>query len=88
MRWIVCFLFNFVAVLQQVGSFQTFVHGFKDADFWLRRFDSEALQESTAIQFQHLFEKLVVLDYIIRNTGKGPSRGLTFIHFYFSGPIF
>nr|KAG5714218.1 hypothetical protein BaRGS_018435 [Batillaria attramentaria] len=52
-----------------VGSFQTFVNGYKDADYWLRRFDSEALPESTAKHFQHLFEKLVVLDYIIRNTG-------------------
>lgn len=54
-----------------MGSFQLFVNGYKDADYWLRRFDTEAsLPESTAQQFQHLFERLVVLDYIIRNTGK------------------
>lgn len=54
----------------QMGSFQLFVTGYKDADFWLRRFDTEALPESTARRFQHLFERLVVLDYIIRNTGE------------------
>ena len=54
----------------QAGSFQLFVNGYKDADYWLRRFDNEALPDSTAKKFQQLFEKLVVLDYIIRNTGK------------------
>ena len=47
-----------------------FVEGFKDADYWLRRFDTdEPLSEQVAKEFQHEFEKLVVLDYIIRNTG-------------------
>ena len=46
-----------------------FVTGYKDADFWLRKFDSEDLPVSTATKLQHLFERLVVLDYIIRNTG-------------------
>lgn len=53
----------------QVGSFQLFVTGYRDADFWLRRFDQESLPDSTAQRFQNLFERLVVLDYIIRNTG-------------------
>ncbi|WAR22434.1 P4K2A-like protein [Mya arenaria] len=48
----------------------------KDADFWLRRFDAEALPESTARKFQHLFERLVVLDYIIRNTDRGNDNWL------------
>ena len=55
--------------LLQTGSFQLFVTGYKDADFWLRKFDSEDLPVSTATKLQHLFERLVVLDYIIRNTG-------------------
>lgn len=63
------FHFSFVIVFQS-GSFQLFVTGYKDADFWLRKFDNEALPESTAQKFQHLFERLVVLDYIIRNTGE------------------
>ncbi|XP_048249471.1 phosphatidylinositol 4-kinase type 2-alpha-like isoform X1 [Haliotis cracherodii] len=58
------------------GSFQTFVNGFKDADYWLRKFDNESLPESTAKTFQHLFERLVVLDYIIRNTDRGNDNWL------------
>lgn len=53
----------------QVGSFQLFVDGYKDADFWLRRFEAEPLPENTNRQLQLQFERLVVLDYIIRNTG-------------------
>jgi len=60
----------------KVGSFQTFVSGYKDADFWLRRFDSENLPENTAKEFQFQFEKLVVLDYIIRNTDRGNDNWL------------
>ena len=54
----------------QSGSFQMFVTGFKDAEYWLRHFDANPLPESVAKSFQHQFERLVVLDYIIRNTGK------------------
>ena len=53
----------------QVGSFQLFVEGFKDAEYHLRRFENEPLQSKTKKNFQFLFEKLVCLDYIIRNTG-------------------
>ena len=60
----------------QVGSFQLFVNNYKDADFWLRRFDAESLPESTAQHFQHQFERLVVLDYIIRNTDRGNDNWL------------
>lgn len=52
-------------------SFQFFVNGYKDADFWLRRFESEPLPESLNKDFQRQFERLVVLDYIIRNTDRG-----------------
>jgi len=57
-------------LLHQVGSFQLFVDGYKDADFWLRRFEAEPLPENTNRQLQLQFERLVVLDYIIRNTGE------------------
>ena len=56
--------------LFQVGSFQLYVNGYKDADYWLRRFEVEPLPESTKKHFQLQFERLVVLDYIIRNTGR------------------
>lgn len=64
------FLFNQPASCSQVGSFQLFVEGYKDADFWLRRFEAEPLPENTNRQLLLQFERLVVLDYIIRNTGK------------------
>ena len=53
----------------QAGSFQLFVNGFKDAEYWLRRFEADPLPESVAKSFQFQFEKLVILDYVIRNTG-------------------
>lgn len=60
---------NDLLLLYQVGSFQIFVDGYKDADFWLRKFEAEPLPENTNRQLQLQFERLVVLDYIIRNTG-------------------
>lgn len=48
-----------------------FVEGYKDADYWLRRFDTdEPLNDEESKTFQSQFERLVILDYIIRNTGK------------------
>ncbi|EDV22766.1 uncharacterized protein TRIADDRAFT_50611 [Trichoplax adhaerens] len=61
---------------RKAGSFQRFVHNYKDADFHLRRFEAEPLPEETAKEFQLLFEKLVVLDYIIRNTDRGNGNWL------------
>lgn len=54
----------------QIGSFQLFVEGFKDAEYWLRRLELEPLSASVEKQFQLQFEKMVVLDYIIRNTDR------------------
>ncbi|XP_064630912.1 phosphatidylinositol 4-kinase type 2-alpha-like isoform X1 [Lineus longissimus] len=68
--------FHRLGLPPKTGSFQQFVNSYRDADFWLRRFDSESLPESTATQFQHLFERLVVLDYIIRNTDRGNDNWL------------
>lgn len=48
---------------------QTFVEGFKDAELWLRKFESEPLGKDVKKSFQLQFERLVILDYIIRNTG-------------------
>ncbi|XP_030060595.1 phosphatidylinositol 4-kinase type 2-alpha [Microcaecilia unicolor] len=63
-------------ILVQVGSFQLFVEGYKDADYWLRRFEAEPLPENTNRQLQLQFERLVVLDYIIRNTDRGNDNWL------------
>lgn len=50
----------------KVGSYQLYVNGYKDADYWVRRFEQEPLPKQVAEQFQYQFERLVVLDYIIR----------------------
>lgn len=62
--------------LLQVGSFQLFVEGYKDADYWLRRWESDPLPEAVKKQFQFQFEKLVILDFIIRNTDRGNDNWL------------
>lgn len=46
------------------------MESYKDADYWLRRFEAEPLAENTNRQLLLQFERLVVLDYIIRNTGE------------------
>eukprot|EP00117_Sycon_ciliatum_P004647 scpid44495/ scgid8925/ Phosphatidylinositol 4-kinase type 2-beta; Phosphatidylinositol 4-kinase type II-beta len=58
------------------GSFQLFVKGYRDAEYWLRQFDSEPLSTEISNNFQLLFEKLVCLDYIIRNTDRGNDNWL------------
>ncbi|XP_005178305.1 uncharacterized protein LOC101890816 isoform X1 [Musca domestica] len=68
--------FNRMSLPLKTGSFQTFVEGYKDADYWLRRFEQEPLSEALAKSFQLQFEKLVVLDYIIRNTDRGNDNWL------------
>ncbi|XP_037923005.1 phosphatidylinositol 4-kinase type 2-alpha isoform X3 [Hermetia illucens] len=68
--------FNRMSLPPKVGSFQMFVDGYKDADFWLRRFENEPLPKKLAHRFQMQFERLVVLDYIIRNTDRGNDNWL------------
>lgn len=68
--------FHRIGLPPKVGSFQLYVEGYKDADFWLRKFESEPLPENLQRQFQLQFERLVVLDYIIRNTDRGNDNWL------------
>uniref|UniRef100_A0A3Q2GM33 Phosphatidylinositol 4-kinase type 2 n=1 Tax=Cyprinodon variegatus TaxID=28743 RepID=A0A3Q2GM33_CYPVA len=68
--------FHRIGLPPKVGSFQLFVDGYKDADFWLRKFEAEPLPENTNRQLQLQFERLVVLDYIIRNTDRGNDNWL------------
>uniref|UniRef100_A0A3B4AK99 Phosphatidylinositol 4-kinase type 2 n=1 Tax=Periophthalmus magnuspinnatus TaxID=409849 RepID=A0A3B4AK99_9GOBI len=68
--------FHRIGLPPKVGSFQLFVDGYKDADFWLRRFEAEPLPENNNRQLQLQFERLVVLDYIIRNTDRGNDNWL------------
>uniref|UniRef100_UPI00359020F7 phosphatidylinositol 4-kinase type 2-alpha-like n=1 Tax=Myxine glutinosa TaxID=7769 RepID=UPI00359020F7 len=62
--------FNRLGLPPKVGSFQLFVDGYRDAEYWLRRFESEAISEDAARDLQQQFERLVILDYIIRNTDR------------------
>ncbi|KAK3530338.1 hypothetical protein QTP86_023953 [Hemibagrus guttatus] len=68
--------FHRIGLPPKVGSFQLFVDGYKDADFWLRKFETEPLPENNNRQLQLQFERLVVLDYIIRNTDRGNDNWL------------
>lgn len=68
--------FNRMSLPPKTGSFQVFVNGYKDADYWLRRFEQEPLPHKLLSNFQIEFEKLVILDYIIRNTDRGNDNWL------------
>lgn len=68
--------FNRMSLPPKTGSFQIYVDGYKDADFWLRRFQSDRLSSDLQNSFQSQFERLVVLDYIIRNTDRGNDNWL------------
>ena len=46
------------------------MEGYKDAEYYLKKFETAAPPAEAMKEFQHSFEKLVVLDYIIRNTGE------------------
>merc|ERR1711953_179148 len=67
--------FNRLGLPPKIGSCQTFVSGFKDADYWLRRWD-DTLSETSRAEFQLQFERLCVLDYLIRNTDRGADNWL------------
>ncbi|XP_067615236.1 phosphatidylinositol 4-kinase type 2-beta [Eurosta solidaginis] len=68
--------FNRMSLPLKTGSFQLFVEGYKDADYWLRRFEHDPLSPNLSDTFQLQFERLVVLDYIIRNTDRGNDNWL------------
>ena len=52
------------------------MEGYKDADQHLRRFETEPLPDPASKDFQQKFERLVILDYIIRNTDRGNDNWL------------
>ena len=68
--------FNRIGLPPKMGSFQLFVEGYKDADYWIRRFESEPIGQEQIRELQLQFEKLVCLDYIIRNTDRGNDNWL------------
>jgi len=68
----------------KIGSYQLFVEGYKDAEYYLKKFETAQPPAEAMNEFQHNFEKLVVLDYIIRNTDRGNDNWLVK---YESAPI-
>ncbi|KRY79166.1 Phosphatidylinositol 4-kinase type 2-beta [Trichinella pseudospiralis] len=68
--------FHRLGLPRKIGSLQTFVSGYKDANYWLAHFEQEPLSEAAKVQFQRQFERLVILDYIIRNTDRGSDNWL------------
>lgn len=54
------------------GSFQTFVTGYEPADHVIARwqYDASLLSEEEKRRFLYLFQKMIALDYIIRNTDR------------------
>ncbi|TSK18072.1 Phosphatidylinositol 4-kinase type 2-alpha [Bagarius yarrelli] len=53
--------FHRIGLPPKVGSFQLFVDGYKDADFWLRKFETEPLPENNNRQLQLQFERLYII---------------------------
>ncbi|CAJ0953993.1 unnamed protein product, partial [Mesorhabditis belari] len=71
--------FHRIGLPPKTGSFQLFVTGYQDACHWLKmweQFPEQAPPPVTQREFQLQFEKMVVLDYIIRNTDRGNDNWL------------
>uniref|UniRef100_A0A7N5JKB6 Phosphatidylinositol 4-kinase type 2 n=1 Tax=Ailuropoda melanoleuca TaxID=9646 RepID=A0A7N5JKB6_AILME len=68
--------FHRIGLPPKIGSFQLFVEGYKEAEYWLRKFEADPLPENIRKEFQSQFERLVILDYIIRNTDRGNDNWL------------
>ncbi|PAV91199.1 hypothetical protein WR25_09185 [Diploscapter pachys] len=71
--------FHRIGLPPKKGSFQLFVKGYQDAAHWLRiwqQYPEQAPPPVTMRQFQLEFERMVVLDYIIRNTDRGNDNWL------------
>lgn len=70
--------FNRIGLPPKVGSFQLFVENYEDASVWLRRFEEFPPEANVKREFQFQFERLVILDYIIRNTDRGNDNWLIY----------
>lgn len=53
-----------------------YVHNYEDASVMLRQFMDNPIPEEVQREFQLQFERLVVLDYIIRNTDRNHDNWL------------
>jgi len=68
--------FRRIGLPPKMGSFQLFVKGYQGADHWLRKFEHNPPDEEVRDMFLEQFQKLTILDYIIRNTDRGPDNWL------------
>jgi len=68
--------FRRIGLPPKIGSFQLFVKGYKGADEWLRIFESNPPPDNLRDDFLYQFQKLTILDYIIRNTDRGGDNWL------------
>lgn len=70
--------FNRIGLPPKVGSLQKYVEGYEDACIWIRKIESIVFDNDNQVMddFQFEFEKLVILDYIIRNTDRGNDNWL------------
>lgn len=56
---------------KKIGSFQIFLTGYKDSGTLIKDFVDQTIGEQSIKQFQFSFERLVILDYLMRNTDRG-----------------
>ena len=66
---------------EKIGSFQTFVENFKEATEVMPQFEASytVIAPEMRVAFQREFERLVILDYAIRNTDRSMDNWM--IHF-------
>lgn len=53
-----------------------FVKGYSDAIRWMQEAETDPLSPDISKEFQLEFERMVILDYIIRNTDRGHENWL------------
>ncbi|CDW54161.1 phosphatidylinositol 4 kinase type 2 beta [Trichuris trichiura] len=62
--------FNRLGLPFKLGSFQVFMEGYRNGTLWLECFGDRLAPPGLEKMFQLQFERMVVLDYIIRNTDR------------------
>lgn len=70
----------------KTGSFQTFLHGFSDAGSVLAKFAQQPLADGPYRSFIHQFQRLIILDFVIRNTDRNTDNWLIKVDDTHGGP--
>merc|ERR1719334_162225 len=69
--------FHRLGLKPKIGSLQQFVSNYKDANVFLAECnDLKLLGERDKYDFLEQFQRMVILDYVIRNTDRGPANWL------------